>query len=805
VSRQQTAWKWAATGGLVATAGYFVLPSPTSQNIAYVLFGLASVAAIAWALRIHKPFDRMGWYLLLAGNLCSVIGDAIENIGYNLLLHRPIPFPSVADAFYLAAYPFLFAGIARLCRSPAQGGSRENYADAAILSVGALALSWHFLMGSYLHDDTVSAFGRLVIMAYPVMDLGILFILIRSLLFGGARLPFQKVLALSMASMLTADFTYDILVLHGGYAIGDPVDAGWLLNYVLVGVAALHPSMARPRVEGGDHFEARRRIPLLALAGFIAPGILLVGSLTGAAVDVPVIAGTSIVLFLLISVRMSWLFDRVQAQSVQARADTAALAEALRARESLEFDLRHQAFHDSLTGLANRSLLHDRIEHALAAANRSEGLVAICLCDLDGFKMVNDSLGHQYGDHLLTVAGKRLRSIVRRADTVARLGGDEFAVLMDAAESKEAAAEVAERIVDVLREPVEIDGHQLGMSASVGLAFGQPGKTPEQLLSEADTAMYEAKAKGKARWEVFEPCMHVRSRERLDLVNAFRGSLQRSEFFLEYQPQFGLSDGELVGFEALLRWDHPTLGRVEPDQFVPLAEETGFIVPLGRWVLETACDQVMSWTSRRGASVSMAVNLSPRQIQDRNLGDDIRTTLAMTGLPAHRLVLEVTESTLLDDTEETTAMLAQLNALGVKLALDDFGTGYSSLAYLRRYPLDILKIDKSFVEALGDPGDQATALTATIIQFARTLGLHTVAEGIEHQAQHRALAGLGCDTGQGRLLSDPLGQDQAAALVAGSTPAMRRVVPSAGGPGVDARVDMAMDLPPTATHAPGIL
>jgi diguanylate cyclase len=779
VSRQQTAWKWAGTCGVAATVGYFSLPSSTSQNIAYVLFGLASVAAIAWALRIHRPPDRLGWFLLMAGNLCSVIGDAIENIGYNLLLHRPIPVPSIADAFYLAAYPFLFAGIARLCRSPAQRGGRENYADAAILSIGALALSWHFLMGSYLHDDAMSSFGKLVIMAYPIMDLGILFIVIRSLLFGGARLPFQKILALSMASMLVADFTYDILVLHGGYAIGDAVDAGWLLNYVLVGVAALHPSMTGPRAEIVDHFGARRRIPLLALAGFIAPGILLVGSLTGASVDVPVIAATSIVMFLLISVRMSWLFDRVRAQTMQAQADAAALAEALRIRESLEFDLRHQAFHDSLTGLANRTLLHDRIQHALAATNRSEGLAAVCLCDLDGFKVVNDSLGHQYGDHLLTVASRRLTSIVGPGDTVARLGGDEFAVLMDAARSKEAAVEVAERIVDVLREPVDIDGHQLGMSASVGLAFGQPGKTAEQLLSEADTAMYEAKARGKGRWEVFQPSMHVRSRQRLDLVNAFRGSLQRSEFFVEYQPQFGLSEGRLVGFEALLRWDHPTLGRVEPDHFVPLAEETGFIIPLGRWVLETACDQIATWTSCFGTPVTMAVNLSAHQLQDRNLCDDIRTTLAMTGLAAEQLVLEFTESTLLDDTDEITAIFAQLKAIGVKLALDDFGTGYSSLSYLRRYPLDILKIDRSFVEPLGDPGDQATALMATIIQFARTLGLDTVAEGIEHQLQHRVLAALGCDTGQGRLLSSPLGKDQAAALFTSEISATRGVAHSA--------------------------
>ena len=767
LSRQQRAWKWVGAGGLTATAAYFALPGSTSQNVAYLLFGLTSIACIAWALQMHRPAERLGWWLLIAGSACSVAGDGIENIGYNLVLHRPVPFPSIADAFYLAAYPFLFAGIARVCRSRTERDSRENYADAAILALGALALSWHFLMGSYLYDDTMAAFGKLVVMAYPIMDLGILFIVIRSLLFGGARLPFHKILAVSMASMLMADFTYDLLVLHGGYAIGDPVDAGWLLNYLLLGVAALHPSMAsQPTVTGGE-VEARRRIPLLALAGFVAPGILLVGSLTGASVDVPVIAGTSIVLFLLISVRMSWLFDRVRAQTIQARADAAALTEALRVRETLESDLRYQAFHDALTGLANRSLLHDRVEHALAASARSRGRVAICFLDLDGFKTVNDSLGHQYGDKLLTLTSERLQSIVRQGDTVARLGGDEFAVLIDHAGSPAAAIEVAERIVEVMRAPVEIDGYHLTMSASVGVAFGEPGKTPEQLLSEADTAMYEAKANGKARWEIFETAMHARSRQRLELINAFQGSLERSEFFLEYQPQFALPDGRLVGFEALLRWQHPTLGRIEPATFVPLAEETGFIVPLGRWVLETACEHAATWGAGLAHPASIAVNLSGLQLQDGSLGDDIRTTLAMTGLPAERLVLEFTESTLLDDTEETMAMLAGLKAIGVKLALDDFGTGYSSLAYLRRYPLDILKIDKSFVDPLVEAGDEGVALMATILQFARTLGLHTVAEGIEHPEQRQVLAHLGCESGQGRLLSEPLDREETAAFIAG--------------------------------------
>ncbi len=769
MSLRETAWKWVAGAGVATIGAYFLVPTLAGKDIAYVMIGFVSVVVMGIGVRIHRPVDRRCWYLLLAGSMCSVGGDGVSDV-YDLVLHRALPFPSVADALYLAAYPFIFAGVIRLCRAREDPASRENHADAAIIGIAALALSWHFLMGSYAHDQTIGAFGKLVLLAYPIMDIGLVFIIARSLLFGSARLPVHKIVMVALVPMLVADFVYDLLVLHNSYAMGNPIDAGWLLNYLLMGVAALHPSMARSPDVWADPTEARRRTPILALAGFVAPGILLIGSLVGASVDVPVLSGLAAILSLLVALRMAWLFQRIRAQTIQAQADAAALEESLAVRESLESDLRHQAFHDALTGLANRALLYNRVEHALSASERTPRLVALCFCDLDGFKTVNDTLGHQYGDELLTIASKRLKSIVRPGDTVARLGGDEFAVLMDDAGSPDVATTIAERIVAVLHEPATVAGRQITISVSVGVAFGGRHTTAEQLVSEADIAMYEAKASGKSRWTSFEASMHFRNLERLELINGFRGSLERGEFFLQYQPQFSLADGHLEGFEALLRWQHPTRGLVMPIQFIPLAEETGFITTLGRWVLETACEQAARWFNGRDAAMTMSVNLSGRQLQDANIGDDVRTALAMSGLPAQQLLLEFTESTLLADSEETTATLADLKMIGVQLALDDFGTGYSSLAYLRRLPLDVLKIDKSFIDPLVEPGEEGPALMSTIIRFARVLGLRTVAEGIEHQHQRQVLTELGCDSAQGFLFAPPLSAEQALALISTATP-----------------------------------
>ncbi len=758
-------WKGVLGAGLCVVVGYFVVPGEAAKDLTYSAVGVSSTIFVWLGVRWHRPAERLGWYLLGAANACFVFGDGVLDF-YDLVLHRSAPFPSVADALYLFGYPFLFAGVFRVSRPRGSRDSREARADAAVVCIGALALSWQFLMHSYAHDSTVDAFGKLVTMAYPVMDLGVVFIVVSALLGGVARRPADKLIIAAITAMLIGDFVYDVLVLRGSYTVGNPVDAAFLINYILIGAAALHPSMARALVATTDaRMVGRRWMPLVAGAAFVSPMILLIGSLAGASVDVPVLAGTSIALFALIVVRFWWLLSRTRQQTLLIAERGQSLQTALDTQLVLQDDLRHQAFHDSLTDLPNRALLHDRVEHALAALPRSGGIVALCFCDLDGFKSVNDSLGHQAGDELLAVAAKRLASIVRSGDTVARLGGDEFAILLDNIRTPDIAIALAERVVSVLRQPVSAAGEQTSLTVSVGIAFADTSTTTERLLSEADTAMYEAKALGKDRFIVFESQMRSQLIDRIAMTTAFRGSLERNEFFLEYQPQISLVDGALEGFEALVRWQHPTLGHLGPYRFIPLAEETGFIAQLGRWVLQAACKEAATWASRYATPLTLSVNLSARQLDHPDLIKDVAAALTSSGLNPTRLILEITESVLMLDPAHTTRVLTDLKATGIRIAADDFGTGYSSLSYLRQFPVDMLKIDKSFVDPLTDPKSEGAAFVKTILRLARDLHLTTIAEGVEHQTQQEVLTQLHCDSAQGYLISRPLSADGAHAFI----------------------------------------
>jgi diguanylate cyclase (GGDEF)-like protein len=444
-------------------------------------------------------------------------------------------------------------------------------------------------------------------------------------------------------------------------------------------------------------------------------------------------------------------------------------------RERAEARLAHQAFHDALTGLANRVLFRDRVEHALARAGRQAERVTVLFVDLDGFKTVNDSLGHATGDRLLVAVAERLLNATRGCDTVARLGGDEFAVLLENVRDDGDAVRVAERVGSALAAPFAVDGAELVVGASVGIARAaaaeqepdEPGARADALLRDADVAMYRAKAQGKGRYAIFEPHMHEVALERLAVEAELRLALQRGEFRLVYQPVVQLADRRLTGVEALLRWDSPRRGTIAPDVFIPVAEETGLIVPLGRWVLMEACRQGAVWLgAQRGgaAPLTMSVNVSSRQLQHASVVDDVRDALRASGLPASALVVEITESALVRDTSVVVQRLHELKALGVRLAIDDFGTGYSSLAYLQRLPVDVLKIDKSFVDGVGR-GRQDTVLARTIIGLGTTLALSCVAEGIEHDQQHSQLQALGCELGQGFLFARPVPPEQIEALM----------------------------------------
>jgi len=435
-------------------------------------------------------------------------------------------------------------------------------------------------------------------------------------------------------------------------------------------------------------------------------------------------------------------------------------------RKALERQLEHRTIHDPLTGLTNRALLLDRLDHTVARASRLGGSFAVLFVDLDGFKAINDAHGVTVGDAVLRTVAYRLLDVVRGADTVARLGGDEFAVLLEHDDSPVDAAKVAQRILGAVSGPIDADGRRVQLTASIGIAHAEDGTQAAEVLRNADIAMHLAKESGRDRFEVFETSMHVRVVERLELEADLAVAVDRGELAIHYQPIVALVDQHITGFEALLRWTHPERGNVPPNRFVPMAEQTGLIVPIGRFVLREACRQLADWRRRKpgAADLTISVNVSMRQLTDSDLVADVHEALTDAGLPAGALTLELTESALVTDAEATIATLTQLKGLGVRIAIDDFGTGYSSLAYLHRFPVDVLKIDRSFVNSVAS-GRQSPALARAIVDLGRSLDLLTVAEGIEHDAELAQFRQLDCTHGQGFLFSRPVAADAAAALV----------------------------------------
>jgi diguanylate cyclase (GGDEF)-like protein/PAS domain S-box-containing protein len=486
--------------------------------------------------------------------------------------------------------------------------------------------------------------------------------------------------------------------------------------------------------------------------------------------------------------RSVWLVDDVTARREAAEAvlrardeleirvqeRTAALAGAnqklqaeIAERHQAEARIQHMAYHDSLTGLPNRSLLSDRLDRAILDAQRGLRRLAVMFLDLDRFKTINDSLGHVTGDHLLKEVAQRLSYAVRASDTVSRLGGDEFVVLLTGLDEADEAAPVAQKIIDALALPMDLEGRQLHITPSIGICvYPDDGRDGETLMRNADAAMYHAKANGRNNYQFFTERMNQVAKQHFELESSLRGALQRDEFELHFQPIMDIATRSLRSMEVLLRWRRPGIGLVTPDQFIPIIEENGLIVPVGEWVVRRACEQIGVWRRQGYEVVPLAVNLSPRQFLHRGLIGSVRESLNVTGIEPDLIEFEITETALMEHGEQTLSILRQMNGMGIRLSIDDFGTGYSSLAYLKRFPVKKIKVDRAFIKDLELSGDDR-AIVAAIVALSDSLQLSVVAEGVETEAQFGMLGELGCQLAQGYLFSRPVPASEAHRFLAG--------------------------------------
>jgi diguanylate cyclase (GGDEF)-like protein/PAS domain S-box-containing protein len=1022
--RRRAWWLYLGALALLTTAymcGHFLGPHWLNSGPVYNLIGGSTVVALLIGARINSDVRPLPWHLFAVGQALFVAGDAIA-YNYERIFGTALPFPSIADPFYLAFYPLLVAGMLLLIRERNEARDSASLIDALIITVAAATVSWIYLMAPYAHDHTLTLLTKLTSIAYPMMDVLVLGVVLRLAVGSRRRSRAFWLLVSGTTILLLSDTIYGWKLLHGGYTTGGVLDVGWAAFYALLGAAALHPSMRElsEPVADPDGRLTRRRLALLTAASLAAPAVMFVRGVLGEPLDVYVLAVAAIILFALVITRMAGIvrqheealkreaalrkagealvtaFTREQIYSaalkgaqamldesaparlylredttdtlvavdstvgdapsilplrlselalppdhsrldehrvvtLQAAGETmcmsplfvrdeligvlavlprvplkraaeeslatlaaevalalqsaalteetlnqrsearlgaliknasdvicilgldtsirylspsvqqmfghlpetlsdhpltdvvhpdevvrvsaflAAIAtqpagqshmaefrvrhssqgwrdvEALGAnllgeeavdgivlnirdiseRKSLQAELEHQAFHDTLTGLPNRALFRNRVEHALGAQHRNGQSVAVLFLDIDDFKTVNDSLGHAAGDKVLQEVGRRLEDCMRPSDTAARLGGDEFAVLINDSESEMSAIEIAQRVMSTLAVALPLDDREVTVRTSIGIAFsdGQESacKDADELLRNADAAMYMAKESGKNDYQVFQPEMHAQALARLELKTDLQRAMDAGEFTLRYQPIVDLSRNEMTCMEALVRWEHPTRGVVAPLDFIPLVETTGMIVALGRHILGEACRWAahMQRECPRDPPLSIAVNVSAFQLQRSEFIDEVREVLEETGIPPDSLILELTESVMMRDMDLSTMHMNSLRALGVRLAIDDFGTGYSSLNYLRRFPVDILKIDKSF---LADPSSEVSELTAAVVNLAQIFKLQAVAEGIENEGQLERIKDTNCEFGQGFHFAEPLTGEEILAM-----------------------------------------
>jgi diguanylate cyclase len=713
--------------------------------------GVAAAIGAAWccsAARRTTGALRASWWLLASASASWAIGEGIW-CWYQLARDVQVPFPSLADLFFLLAVPLMAAGVVLLAKeSGAVGGSLRTLLDGAIIAGSLLFVSWATALGAVWHSGGESEFARLVGLAYPIGDVITATVALAALTRArGAYRPQLVLLAAGVVSLAVSDSMFAYLTQNGTYGNGNWLDTGWVAGFLLVGLAALAPSRSSTAgTSPKGPSAAQLFLPYVPL-GF-AGAAAAVEEARGHAIGAILLGIGAFTTALVMARQLVTLLDN--------RRLNRKLAATVAELKDREVDLARQAFHDPLTGLVNRVLFADRLDHALERQYRDHGTIAVMLCDIDDFKSVNDTLGHLAGDVVLKQVASRLLASVRQADTIARFGGDEFALLIENVESTEEAIKAVERVGQMLRTPLHVGETELKVSASVGIVLAAgTGATGQELLRDADIALYEAKYSGKSCYRFFESSMLDGVVSRLQLKNDL-GSLGHhlGQLTLHYQPILSARTGRMTGLEALMRWQHPNRGLLYPTSFIDCAEETGAIVSVGAATMDMACAQAAAWRDLGISCPMISVNISARQLRDRGVVEMVKRSLDRYKLAPGNLAIEITESVTMGGAEQAIDRLQQLKDLGVSIAIDDFGTGWSSLSYLRRLPVDFVKFDRTFTaDVASDP--EAALLISLMNQLAHALGLETVAEGIETAAQLAAVRRLGCDHVQGFHLARP--------------------------------------------------
>ncbi|MBZ9749287.1 EAL domain-containing protein [Deinococcus sp. HMF7604] len=744
-------WRW----GPPEQAAWYI-------NLPYLLVIALSAALAGLAWRRSAAPQRGGLRLLTLALLALTLGEGVWVAAE--LLTATVPPISVADLLYGAYYVLLGLALLRLARVSLRPLETAGLLLDSAIIVGVVGIyAWYGFLGELATDTSTPLSQRLVALAYPTLDLGLLTLVLLAVRGRDVRFP-VLLLAAGLATYAAADLTYALHSSRGHYESGQWLDALWTLGTAAQALAGWWLRRAPLQETGAPPPAGLRRLlralPYLAVA--LSCGLLLLtfGTSTPAARGV---AWGTVALFALVMCRQAVSF----VENARLNQELRTFAQKLEASRNL---LSHQAFHDALTGLPNRALFRDRLEQALTTATRYRQRVAVLYLDLDGFKLVNDTLGHAAGDELLVQAAGRMRGCLRESDTLARMGGDEFTVILTHLGQPEDAELVAGRLVGALAQPFELageGGQDSGLAvvtASIGLSVydghaptEQTGPPPNAsaLQRRADLAMYQAKTQGKNSYRVFHPDMEatVHAQERLE--SALRGALDRGEFTLHYQPQ--VRGSAVTGVEALLRWTHHDLGEVPPDQFIPVAEDSAVILPLGAWVMDQAAAQAARWQAA-GTPLRVAVNVSPREFAQSDFVERVQGTLTRHHLRGEWLELEVTERLVVRDIEAAAHKIRQLRRLGVLVSLDDFGAGHSALSSLMKLPISALKIDHEFVEnaEFHEGGQQ---LIQAITSVARAMNLAVVAEGVETERQLNMVRALGCDQVQGFLFARPMPAD----------------------------------------------